>query len=303
MDGVKGATCALILSDKSSGSSILQTELLKHPSVRALAKTPHQEGETLFWNKAVALLGLRQEQIAHSNVLPMAASTARRALESLVTDNAPGFMVPADDRALVFEGWRALATAHGPVFLEKSPHHLHYRAALSLILEAENQQPVLAFRFIGLVRDPMDTIYSMWNRWRVPPERSQHDWVRAYQNLLWLQEQVGERMLLVRYEDLISEPAHLQEICTLVGIEVVAGMGSSFSPASVRAWRKDKRFGFQPASEVKELAHALGYPIVEPAASRWWPLRREFILATRRLRQRGGQFSRRRRPSDLAAEP
>lgn len=303
MDEVKGATCALILSDKSSGSSILQTELLKHPSVRALAKTPHQEGETLFWNKAVALLGLRQERIAHSHVLPMEFSTARQALESLVTDNVPGFMVPADDRALVFEGWRALATAHGPVFLEKSPHHLHYRDALSLILEAENRLPDLPFRFIGLVRDPMDTIYSMWNRWRVPPERSQHDWVRAYQNLLWLQEQVGERMVLVRYEDLISDRAQLRRVCALLEIDLVTGMGSGFSSGSVRAWRKDRGFGFQPASEVKELAHALGYPIMEPAASRLWPLRREFILATRRLRSRGGQLSRRRRPSDLAAKP
>ncbi|MGI8517441.1 MAG: sulfotransferase family protein [Acidimicrobiia bacterium] len=299
MEEVKGATCALILSDKSSGSSILQTEMLKHPSVRALAKTPHQEGETLFWNKAAALLGRGQEQIAHSHVLPMEPSRARQALESLCTDNAPGFEVPSDDRALVFEGWRALAHAHRPVFLEKSPHHLHYRTALALILEAEDRQSELAFRFIGLVRDPMDTIYSMWNRWRVPPEKSQHDWVRAYQNLLWLKAQVGERTLLVRYEDLVSDPACLQRICALVGIETLAGMGSGFSPASVGAWRKDKGFGFQPAPEVNALAGTLGYPPPELARGRFWPLRRELGIAARRMR--GGRFSRKGRPS--AAKP
>ncbi|MGI8515483.1 MAG: sulfotransferase family protein, partial [Acidimicrobiia bacterium] len=227
--------------------------------------------------------------------------SARWALDSFCTDTSPRLEVPADDLFLVFGGGGALPGAHRPVFLEKSPHHLHYRAALSLMLEAESQQPDLAFRFIGLVRDPMDTIYSMWNRWRVPPERSQHDWVRAYQNLLWLQTQVGERMLLVRYEDLVSEPAHLQEICALVGIEVVAGMGSSFSPASVGAWRKDKRFGFQPASEVNALASTLGYPTTELATSRFWPLRRELGIASRRFRLRGWRFSRRVRPS--AAEP
>lgn len=293
MDEVKGAICALILSDKSSGSSILQAEMLKHPAVRALDKTPHQEGETLYWNKAAALLGLPQEPIAHSRVLPMDADTARSALELLCTDNVADFVVPPADRDLVFGGWRALALAHRPVFLEKSPHHLHYRSALGLIEEADDQTPDLSFRYIGLVRDPLDTLHSMWKRWRVPPEKSQHDWVRAYRNLLDLQSRVSEKMLVIRYEDLVSDLAGLQAVCRLVGLGWNEGMGADFKPESIGAARRDHRFGFRPSAEVVALAAELGYPNSDPRQSRLWPIRREIGTAARRLRVRGGGLIRR----------
>jgi hypothetical protein len=39
------------------------------------------------------------------------------------------------------------------------------------------------FRFVGLVRNPMDMLYSAWTRWRTQPEDSQHHWRIAHENL------------------------------------------------------------------------------------------------------------------------
>lgn len=288
------ATSVFILSDKSSGSSILQDELLKHGSVNGLRKTPHQEGETIYWNKAAALLGLPQERMIDSRVLPMDAGTARRALEQLCVDNLAGYTPPNDDRELVFGGWRALALAHQPVFLEKSPHHIHFQSALDLIIEADRSNPDIAFRYLGLVRDPMDTLYSMWRRWAVPPDTRQHEWVRAYRNLLAFREGVANRFLLIRYEDLVTDPTVIRKVCDFIGVEWQAEIGASLVAGSIGAWRRDKTYGFQPSESVLELASEFGYegPGDRPKVATW-PLRHRAAVARATVRRWGGSLLRR----------
>ena len=46
----------LLLSDKSSGSTILEYELLKHSKIEHVKYTSHQDHETLYWLKAAVLL-------------------------------------------------------------------------------------------------------------------------------------------------------------------------------------------------------------------------------------------------------
>jgi len=52
-----------LLSDKASGSSALQVELLQHPKINIVEKTRHYQNETLYWNKAAALLGMPQAKM------------------------------------------------------------------------------------------------------------------------------------------------------------------------------------------------------------------------------------------------
>ena len=101
----------------------------------------------------------------------------------------------------------------GPVFVEKSPHHLHQWAALDLLLEAVRLLPETDFRFVGLVRSPMDVLYSMWRRWRTDPEYFQHHWRLAYENLLRFKQHADGQLLMVRYEDLA---AHDTSVATFV---------------------------------------------------------------------------------------
>jgi hypothetical protein len=289
-----GATSVLILSDKSSGSSVLQDELLKHGSVQGLQKTPHQEGETLFWNKAAALLGLPQVRMIDSRVLPMDARTARKALEQLCVDNLASFTPPDDDRELVFGGWRALVLEHQPVFLEKSPHHIHYQSALDLILEADSSNLDIEFRYLGLVRDPMDTLYSMWRRWAIPPDTRQHEWVRAYRNLLALKERVADKVLLIRYEDLVSDPSVIQTVCRFIGVDWQPEIGASLVTGSIGAWRRDKTYGFRPSQAVLDLASEFGYegPGDLPTVASW-PIRHRAASARATVRRWRGSLLRR----------
>ena len=49
-------TCVFILSEKSSGSSMLWRALTRALNIQQYPKTKHFESETLFWTKAASLL-------------------------------------------------------------------------------------------------------------------------------------------------------------------------------------------------------------------------------------------------------
>ncbi|MEE8585299.1 MAG: hypothetical protein V3T83_10655, partial [Acidobacteriota bacterium] len=166
----------LILSDKSSGSSALQQHLLSLPGVHCVERTRHYERETLYWVKAASLLNLPQVNMMASEV-PIAPRKARKDLTRLLQQNIAGYQPPSDDRKLVMQGWRSLSQRFSPIFLEKSPHHLHQWSALQLISQCMKRYPEISFLVIGLVRNPMDTLYSMWSRWRLSPEERQHEWL------------------------------------------------------------------------------------------------------------------------------
>ncbi|HWQ13213.1 MAG TPA: sulfotransferase, partial [Roseiflexaceae bacterium] len=152
------ARCVIILSARSSGSSALQNLLARSPGVRHVERTPHYESETLFWNKAASLLHRPQVRMADSR-LPFPRAEAGDMLRSLLTENlGPSYVPPPGDEQLVFQGWRDLCLHYAPVFVEKTPHHLHQWGALELMLEGLARTPEVAPLVIGLVRNPMDTI-------------------------------------------------------------------------------------------------------------------------------------------------
>ncbi len=264
------AICVIQLSDFRAGSTALQGEFVRAGAKR-LSLTKHRLGETLYWAKATALLQLPQGNLRYSKAIPYATQTARRELLRMLEQNLPDETfaelsklpgAEGSDRIvqeeLVFSGWKALCEAHGPVFFEKSPHHLHQQSSLKLMLQARERLPEISFRFIGLVRNPLDTLYSMWSRWRYVPELQESEWIRAYKNLRWFQQQAGDSLKIVRYEDLTADAdclAELLDFCGLPGENV----DSQLHQEAREKWRDDKFFGFQPAQQTLDLARSYGY--------------------------------------------
>lgn len=288
--------CILLLSEKSSGSSACQNFLSRFAGARVVARTRHFESETLYWVKAAALLGMPQMNMLNSEV-PFGREKAKADLITLLTDNLENYSPPPDDRDLVFDGWRLLCERYGPVFLEKSPHHLCQWSALELIVECIERTKDVDFLLLGLIRNPMDTIYSQFKRWRASPEKLQYQWLTAYRNLLRLKDIVGEQVVIVRYEDVVTSVEYLAPVLEFCGVTVEEMDRDYLHDRSVAKWRGDGFFGFALADEVVELAKQYGYRNDEMANRRnvLWPLYRdlkrvEYGMATpvRALRRKCG---------------
>jgi hypothetical protein len=189
----------------------------------------------------------------------MEPAEARADLERLIFENTGAWDLPADDETLIFDAWRKLCAEHAPVFLEKSPHHLVQWSNLELIQQAIAVLPDVQFHIVGLVRNPMDTLYSAWNRWRTVPEKNQYQWLVAYSNLLRLKAVLGDMVNIVRYEDIISDPEALSKEFQFAGVENVDIPSNYFHQRSVSKWKSDKLFGFVLSEEVVHLAMQFGY--------------------------------------------
>jgi hypothetical protein len=252
--------CIIILSAKSSGSSALQNLLTSARDIQKVASTRHYENETLYWTKAASILERPQVPMLDSEV-PIPAERAKKELIEFLQENVPSFQVPQNDEALVFGGWEALATQYAPIFLEKSPHHLLQWSCLELVAEAMGRRPDVEYLVIGLVRNPMDVIYSAWSRWRIYPRLKQYEWKREYENLLKARSLFGQRMVMLRYEDMVSDPESLSPILKFIGAEdQLARLRDNYlHKRSVAKWRQDKKFSFHLDPDVVALAVKLGY--------------------------------------------
>lgn len=275
--------CLIVLSEKSSGSSALQTLLSSVSDVRHVTRTRHFENETLYWTKAASILGMQQIDMVDSEV-PIGRERARVDLVRMLGDNLPGYVQPADDRDLVMGGWAQLCERHAPVFLEKSPHHLCQWSALELILQCMRELPQVEFLLVGLVRNPMDTIYSQYRRWKSRPESVEQQWMAAYRNLLDLKEKAGDRLVIVRYEDMTASLQHLQPVLDFCGHSAADLRPDFFHRRSVSRWKDDPLFGFVPSEELVDLAGQYDYaPDQLRNRSRLlWPVVRECSRAGHR---------------------
>lgn len=250
--------CILILSSKSSGSSALQRLLAQFPQVHSVGKTRHKENESLYWVKAASILEMPQEDLSDSEV-PIPKEIARKDLVTLIRENADHeYQPPSDPKTLVYEGWHKLCDAYQPVFLEKSPHHLHQWSAIELILECMQRQSDTDFLVVGLVRNPMDCLYSMWKRWQGDPNRGQQEWYTAYKNLQRLQQKIPDKLVLLRYEDVVNDNRILEPVYRFIQVSIPKNNGN-FHRKSLAKWKSDKFFGFKLRPEVMELAQEFGY--------------------------------------------
>ena len=268
--------CIIILSEKSSGSSACQNLLSKFAIVQHVSSTRHFENETLYWTKAASILGLHQEKMLDSEV-PIPPDAAKADLLELLKDNLDSYTQPFDNRTLIFDGWRLLCEHFAPVFLEKSPHHLFQWSALQLILECMRTLDSIDFLLIGLVRNPMDTIYSQFKRWRTRPEQLQFQWATAYLNLLRLADEVGGRLVIIRYEDMVASLDYLKPVFDFCAVQIDSADQEYLHERSILKWKADRLFGFKLAKEVADLAGKYGYSDFElsNASIPLWPAYRE----------------------------
>jgi hypothetical protein len=256
--------CIVILSDKSSGSTALQELLVRFAGGRHVEKTRHHEHETLYWTKAASLLLRPQEKMLASEV-PIAPEQARTDLQALLRDNLGRLPEAANDRERVFRGWRALCERYAPLFVEKSPHHLHQWSALELLLECMDESPEIAFLPIALVRNPIDTLYSSWRRWGSDPQANQVEWLRAYRNLVRLARDLGPKLAVLRYEDAIRDPARLDFAFAFAGVARPPESRRFLHADSLQKWRRDPEFRCTLDPAVVALARELGYSAEELA--------------------------------------
>ncbi|MGQ0621362.1 MAG: sulfotransferase family protein [Panacagrimonas sp.] len=258
------ARCIILLSEKSSGSSAVQRLLAESAGVRCVTTTRHFENETLYWTKAASMLSLQQVPMLDSEV-PMVHHKARADLLDLLRENLPDYAAHGNDREIVMDGWRRLCLHYGPIFFEKSPHHLLQWSNLELIVQAIRELPDIEFLLLGLVRHPIDTAYSQFTRWGTRPEDLQYQWMAAYRNLLRLKDQVGDAQLsIVRYEDVVTDNRALEVAYRFCGVAAPQEHANGgLHDGSVAKWKRDRRFGFVLDPAVAELARQFGY---EPSA-------------------------------------
>jgi len=240
---------------------------VRYAGGRHVEKTRHNEHETLYWSKAASLLARPQEKMLDSEV-PLAPERARADLLALLRDNLGSVPASSDERDLVWRGWRALCERFAPLFVEKSPHHLHQWSALELLIECMDASPEIAFLAIGLVRNPVDVVHSSWRRWGSQPEANQHEWLRAARNLQRLDGALGPRLVLLRYEDMVREPARLDFAHAFAGVPRSPESRGYLHRDSIQKWRRDPEFRFALASPVRDLALAFGYRPEDLASER-----------------------------------
>ncbi len=272
--------CVIILSTKSSGSSVLQRLLTLDKNAQHISCTRHGENETLYWVKAASILGLPQVKM-HDSEVPIPKSVAKRDLIQLLRDNVDGNYLPQEgDRTFIFEGWEKLCGRYAPVFIEKSPHHVTQWSSIELILEAMEKLKNIDFLVIGLVRNPMDTIYSMWSRWRSRPEQMQYEWLLAQQNLIKLKNILSEKLVVVKYEELVAQQSGLEEVYKFLGKE--GPQQKIMHSKSLSKWKGDKMFGFSLDPKVIKLAENFGYEAGELLNRKYfaWPVYRELVRAS-----------------------
>lgn len=248
-----------LLSEKSSGSSIFQRELARHSHINTVEWTPHSEAETLYWLKAANILGYPREAFWASQP-PFPARYSRRSLERILLENTGSLPPHDDDWRFLATGWEQLTDRFGPVFFEKSPHHLNQWPALACInrFVRETSKTV---KFIGLVRNPLSVIYSAHQRWHTQVYARQFMWEQSYRNLLAVQQLYSpEQVLIVRYEDLIDSPRkHFEEILAFIGLEYEEPIGRDLHSGSLNKWESDDSFSFRVHPNVMQTGMRFGY--------------------------------------------
>jgi hypothetical protein len=256
-----GLKCVIILSTKSSGSSLVQSLLSQDPSVSLLKDTGHHENETLFWTKAASCLGLPQTCMVDSEI-PLGAVRARAELEQLLRRNTGEAPPDLTSREGIFSAWHLLCERHGPVLVEKSPHHLLQESCLELIRDAIEVLPDIEFRLVGLIRSPVDVLYSYWDRWGVSPSKKAPELVAEARNLQRAQHLFGGRFQWFRYEDLVRDPSSLRRLEAFTGLSLTGASTGVKGPPHARSigrWRQDRSFGHMFSDELKHLYRYFGY--------------------------------------------
>lgn len=273
----------ILLSTKSAGSSAIQKFLSHKFEIDLLPATPHHENETLFWTKAASVLGLHQDAM-HRSVVPYSIPAAKTQLHRLLKDNQVSLELNRWNEEELFNAYLELARTVPGTFFEKSPHHLRNFSNLELMIRAAHfLKGKLDMHFIGLIRNPMDTIYSVWQRWRYHCPAFEREWYQSYRNLQDFASRFPDQVKIFRYEDLTTNIDPLKQHILKIGINPRENPAPfSLHSKSKSKWLKDKHFGHQLDEKTLALASSFGYSkaaLINPNSSPGWVWRSNYHLA------------------------
>jgi len=251
--------CVFILSEKSSGSSFLWRVIKDTFSIPKYPSTSHFENETLFWTKAASVLSLPQVDMEKSEI-PYTKARAEKEIVTFLNKNLQNGFNDILDKKTIFESWKSLVIEYGPVFIEKSPHHLLQNSVIDLILEFKKEyEGIIDVKIIGLIRNPVHTIGSEIRRWGMDKDKAETQWVDTYNNLLRLTENLdGKELFVIRFEDFKNNPSEIRK-------EIVIFIDENFNSTSMQIenTRKTKseknQFAFNLQNETIKLGHKFGY--------------------------------------------
>lgn len=256
-------TALILLSDKRSGSTMLQNELCRHPAIGHVDYSSHTYFETQHWLKAAAMLD-RPSRL-YSGAKPYSgygsAKNARAYMIDTVKGNLPDLAIADNDRDLAFSSWQALCdTFAKPIFFEKSPQYPANWAALSLLMEWAKQTSIQV-KFLFMFRNPQAVQYSAQKLFKTPPGMRQFGWLEAQRNLLACQAMIPQsQQMSFRYEEVTAAPKEMfGRICDFVGVPREPTLGESVSSSSLSKWKLDPQFTLKLDPAVEQMAIALGY--------------------------------------------
>lgn len=223
---------AFLVGFPRSGTTLLDRMLAAHPHVRVLE-------EANPWAPFFAVLLRRLASGEHDDIL---GDEGREALHRVAAT------------------LHALAPSSGGLLVDKLPLNSIYAGWLSrLVPEA---------RFVIAVRDPRDVVLSCWLQAFAPNGAMRQFWdlgaaVDYYGRVMtllraWCDEILPqERFLILRYEELVADPAHtLEELCRFLGIDFRAAM------LDPRASARGVRLGTPSYDQVSR-------PLYGEAIGRW----------------------------------
>ncbi|MGZ4713569.1 MAG: sulfotransferase family protein [Acidimicrobiia bacterium] len=232
---MSGPVRFLIVGTPRSGTTLVQRLACELPGVGI----PY---ETHFFTKGVEVL---TEGHARPHVDPFDPDRLRAALTRyaalphlegahLDVDAVLDRVGPDPSLLDLFDAVVATMAGDAPVLGEKTPGHLHWAAAIAQV------RPEL--RVIGVVRDPRAAIASQravpWGSNRV--DVASGLWVDDQRTLAALADRLGDRMIVLRYEDVAAEPGVARTaIAGLLGLrepEGATGAGQSPSGSLRLPW-------------------------------------------------------------------
>lgn len=247
----------ILLASKSSGSSAFQKYLQINYGVNLLPKTPHHENETLYWTKAASVLDLKQDSM-HRSEVPISREKAKAQLVSMLQDNDIAFEFKAWSENELFEAFYEIIKKNGPVFFEKSPHHLFNFSNIELILRFKEQyKHLIDLHLVGLIRNPLETIFSAWSRWRFNCRSFEFEWRKSYLNLDKLKSN-NKLMHIYQYEDLTINSSSLDQYLVSLGLNRLTD-AYKFHNGSVSRVKQYSSFCHQLSMNTIVLAKRFGY--------------------------------------------
>lgn len=209
--GSKGENLIFLLSQPRGGSTLLQQILGNHPEIHTIPEP---------WIALPALYTLYTHKIDRDYNTPYSLYFARTAIEDFVRRLPKGEEDYIEGVRLMYEHLynRAMEGSGRKFFLDKGPRYYHIMPELGCVFPEAS--------YIILLRNPLAVLISIFNTWIGTRDRLgrlyefKHDLLHGPRHLIEGAKLLGERCIVVRYEDLLKSPeAEIGKICGKLRIE------------------------------------------------------------------------------------